>query len=53
MSWGERSCKKYGSCKRENATIMNCNVDCPEYERNWEIKPDSFQSKTPEPIEGE
>jgi len=38
MSWGERSCKKYGSCTI--ATYDECNVNCAAYESNG-MEPDS------------
>jgi hypothetical protein len=44
MSWGERSCQRFGTCKVE-CTIKTCNVDCYAYLSNGN-KPNSkhFQS---------
>ena len=39
MSWGERSCKNFGTgCKI--ATMATCNIDCPSYASNGK-DPDS------------
>jgi len=32
MSSGERSCRKYGRCKRSDGDQLSCDVNCPEYE---------------------
>lgn len=45
MSWGERSCEHYGSCKF-GATISTCNVNCPHYVWDGMAKPDSVKEKT-------
>lgn len=44
MSWGERSCKRYGSCVH-NPTSLTCNVDCEWYVSNG-TTPDSVSSST-------
>lgn len=35
MSWGERSCKKFGTGCNNNPTIITCNVDCSGY--SWDF----------------
>lgn len=39
MSWGERSCTKYGNCKI--CTVDICDVDCEEYVWDKVKEPDS------------
>lgn len=41
MSWGERSCQVFGSCKVVGASIQTCNVDCPSYVWDGKTMPDS------------
>jgi len=41
MSWGERSCKNSGKCKRLDVSFETCNVDCPDYVWDEVTKPDS------------
>ena len=40
MSWGERSCTQFGSCKH-GPTMSSCNVNCQFYVWNGKTKPDS------------
>ena len=46
MSWGERSCKSFGSCKI--ATMATCNVNCRRYKWDGVTKTDSKKQKTPD-----
>lgn len=40
MSWGERSCTQFGSCKHK-PTMSSCNVDCQFYVWDEKTTPDS------------
>jgi hypothetical protein len=51
VSWGERSCKLYGSCTHK-PEIQTCNVDCPHYGWNGATKPDSTPRTNREILEG-
>ncbi len=48
MSWGERSCEKYGTGCKYNPTMATCNVDCAGYVSNGK-EPDSKSFKKQQP----
>lgn len=44
MSWGERSCARFGNCPMIPKP-RTCNVDCKSYVHDGSTKPDSVSQK--------